>query len=140
MMPARRRCVPNSSSDRRGPSIITSGQFQGATLDAWFTPDETDTSTARVDHLWDVNPSVPTSTVVGSPLDPGVPGHILRGWLHVCLPATGTYVAIVRFPDTSDNPNWNDRSEVPVSALGGRTDVVTGQFFQVIPDEAADNA
>jgi hypothetical protein len=113
----------------------------GATYDAWFTPDEHDTASNLIDHLWDVDPTVPSSTVADSAVnDPWItaPGHIMRGWMHVCLPLTGHYVAILLFKDTSDNPNWNDRSDNPASSQG-RTDVVTGQFFQVVPDEDSAN-
>lgn len=106
------------------------------TYDAWFTPDEGDTSTARIDHLWDVDPTGPTSTLAGSPWTTPA-GHIMRRWLHVCVPDTGHYDGVVRFRDPGDNPNWNDRFEAPVSALG-RTDVVGGQFFQVVPNEGSD--
>jgi hypothetical protein len=92
-------------------------RVSGAIYDAWFTPDENDTDPSRVDRLWDVDPTVPSSRVASSTWATP-PGHIMRGWMHVCLPSTGQYVAILLFKDTSDNPNWNDGSDTPAGAPG----------------------
>lgn len=102
----------------------------GAQYDTWLTPGEHDTTPDLLDAV-DENG---TATTITS--DTALPaGYMVRGWLHICATLTGRYVGIVRFRDTAENPNWNDRGPnmLMTPALG--TDVVIGAFYQVVPNE-----
>jgi hypothetical protein len=105
--------------------------ISGAQYDIWFTAGKSDSAP---DRLYKVDPSTGKATTITSETSVR-PGYFVRGWLHMCTTVADHYGAIVRFRDSAENPNWNDRGprQVVTPQLG--RDINVGEFFQVVPDE-----
>jgi hypothetical protein len=105
--------------------------ISGAQYDIWFTASKMD---GVVDSLYKVDPSTATATVIASEATVDA-GYFVRGWLHMCTNVPAHYAAIVRFRDSAENPNWNDRAPREVVTPAPNRDLVIGEFFQVVPNE-----